>query len=279
MTVIGSMDLADKEEQVVRESYEVHGAELHGYVVRLLNGDRHKAEDIVQETLLRFWLKQDQLDGRRIRPWLFRVARNLVIDAHRSRGARPVEVCVPESEELMAAEGDEIQQMLNSVILHDALRSLSEAHREVLRQTFLVGRTAPEAAEVLGLPTGTVKSRVFYALRAMRQALHDRDVEVAPDGALSTVSFPPRGTVVAERRLESGSRAGLRLPHDTDGVGIAISKSWVDAGSKNAVIEHSVCPGIDVAPPSFARHPVGVPSGRDFHSFVTRPAGEARSAC
>ena len=203
MTVIGSISRADKREQAVRVSYEVHGDALHGYVVRLLNGDRHKAEDVVQETLLRFWLKRDQLDGRPIRPWLFRVARNLVIDAYRSRGARPVEVHVPESEELMAAESDEIQQMLNSVILQDALRSLSEAHREVLRQTFFVGRTAQEAAEVLGLPTGTVKSRVFYALRAMRQALHDRDVEVAPDGTLSAASFPPRGTVVAERRFES----------------------------------------------------------------------------
>ncbi|MFJ4633788.1 sigma-70 family RNA polymerase sigma factor [Streptomyces sp. NPDC088847] len=191
MTVIGSMNVAEGQEQTIRKNYDAHGDALHGYVVRLLNGDRYRAEDIVQETLLRSWLKRDQLDGRPMRPWLFRVARNLVIDAHRSRSARPVEVYVPEAEELMASERDEIQQMLNSVILQDALKSLSEAHREVLHQTFFLGRTAQEAAEVLGLPTGTVKSRVFYALRAMRLALQERDIEVAPDGTLSSASFPP----------------------------------------------------------------------------------------
>jgi RNA polymerase sigma-70 factor (ECF subfamily) len=58
----------------------------------------------------------------------------------------------------------------------DALRTLSHAHREILVETYFRGRTVPEAAEALGLPLGTAKSRVYYALRALRAALEQRGV-------------------------------------------------------------------------------------------------------
>jgi RNA polymerase sigma-70 factor (ECF subfamily) len=58
----------------------------------------------------------------------------------------------------------------------DALATLTTEHREALVHTYYAGRTVNEAAVTLGIPPGTVKSRVFYALRALRLALEERGV-------------------------------------------------------------------------------------------------------
>ncbi len=64
------------------------------------------------------------------------------------------------------------------MVLHEALRTLTPAHREVLRATFFADRTTQQAAEDLGIPRGTVKSRVYYALRSLRLALREHGVAV-----------------------------------------------------------------------------------------------------
>src|ERR1700761_4299454 len=79
--------------EFIRSVYAEHGAALLGHVTRL-TGDRGKAEDIVQETVLRAWRHAGRLDAdeRPLRPWLFTVASRLVVDDHRARGSRPPEV-------------------------------------------------------------------------------------------------------------------------------------------------------------------------------------------
>lgn len=174
-SVMGSAGAGDARERALRALYEEQADPLYAYVVRLLGGDRHRAEDIVQETLLRCWSKQDlSVGGLLLRPWLFRVARNLVIDGHRRRLARPREIDGSSWLGELSTEADEIEEMLSSVVVGDALQALSFAHREVLYETYFVGRTTQEAAVALGVPQGTVKSRVYYALRALRLALEER---------------------------------------------------------------------------------------------------------
>ncbi|MFI1539454.1 sigma-70 family RNA polymerase sigma factor [Streptomyces anandii] len=178
MTVIGSAAAASAEERALRDLYLLHGPALHSYVLRLLGGDTHRTEDVVQETLLRCWNKQNLVDGEgmAVRPWMFRVARNLVIDAHRARAKRPQEVGGATWVSEMGTQADHVDRMLSSMVVRDALQTLTPAHREVLRATFFAGHSTQQAASALGVPQGTVKSRVHYALRSLRTALEGQEV-------------------------------------------------------------------------------------------------------
>lgn len=167
--------MADDDE-LIRALHAEHGDALFAHALRLCNGDRQRAEDLVQETLLRAWRKLADLDddGRSLRPWLFTVVQRLAIDAHRARRARPQEV----GDAMLAAlpELDEVEHTLDRIVVTEALRSLSPEHRAVLVETYYRGRSVAEAASVLGIPPGTVKSRCYYALRALSLALAERGV-------------------------------------------------------------------------------------------------------
>jgi len=166
-------------EQVIRGLYDQHAAALRGYVTALLEGDQQTAEDVVQETALRVWKHADRLDetGEAFRPWLLKVARRLVIDRYRWRTARPTEVGGETPDWL--PEADQNDRTLSSIVVADALRSLSATHRDVLVEVYFRGHSVEEAAQRLGVPGGTVKSRTYYALRALRQALETRGLSVA----------------------------------------------------------------------------------------------------
>jgi RNA polymerase sigma-70 factor, ECF subfamily len=161
-----------RDEELVRALYAEHAAALLRFTLRMTDGDRQRAEDIVQETLLRAWLHPEAIAERPARPWLFAVARNLAVDAHRARKARPQEV--GEGALHLVPVPDEADRVLESWAVADALAALRPDHRQVLLETYYRGRSVAEAAVVLGVPPGTVKSRAFYALRALRLALEER---------------------------------------------------------------------------------------------------------
>jgi RNA polymerase sigma-70 factor (ECF subfamily) len=162
------------DEGLLRALYDEHGGPLLGYVLRLTGGDRPQAEDVVQETLLRAWRHPEALAGRPVRPWLFTVARNLVVDLHRARRSRPPETGIDEQLLMTAAGSDDIDRALESWTVAEALADLSPQHRAVIVETYYRGRSVAEAAKALGIPAGTVKSRSYYALRALKLALEER---------------------------------------------------------------------------------------------------------
>ncbi|MGI5439252.1 sigma-70 family RNA polymerase sigma factor [Streptomyces shenzhenensis] len=151
---------------------ERHRARLLRYVTRYASGDRHRAEDIVQETMLRAWLTTDELDqhgDQRLQAWLFRVARNLAIDAHRRDRAIPVGISPDDLPHPARATGDIADLVVDRHMVHGAMARLTPEHREVLFHVHLDDCTRTEAARVLGVPPGTVKSRNHYALEALRR--------------------------------------------------------------------------------------------------------------
>lgn len=160
-------------EALIRALYQEHGNALLAYATRL-TGDRWAAEDVLQETLLRAWRHVDALNEETgsVRGWLFTVARNIVTDRARTKAARPAEVgVVSEVAESVVKVGDHAQQVVDSMVTLDALEQLSDEYRTVVVELYFHGRSVTEAAEVLGIPAGTVKSRSYRALRAMRDLM------------------------------------------------------------------------------------------------------------
>ncbi|MEV4217828.1 MULTISPECIES: sigma-70 family RNA polymerase sigma factor [Nonomuraea] len=163
-------------EVVVSALYRQYHRPLLAFVVRLTAGDRQWAEDVVQETMIRAWRSAERLDpdAASLMPWLATVARRIVIDDRRRRESRPAELGDGPLESLPVP--DEMEKLLHQVVVSEALRALSPAHREILNETILRDRSVNDAAEALGIPVGTVKSRVYYAVRALRVALEERGV-------------------------------------------------------------------------------------------------------
>ena len=156
----------------LRQLYASHALALRSYVLRF-TADPVSADDIVQETFIRAWRHLPELtaDERPVRPWLFRVARNLLIDADRAARSRPV--TVPEQPSEQSGPDAGLDQVLDRQTLAGALQELSPAHRTVLVETFYRGKPLTALARQLGIPPGTVRSRLHYALHALRLQLED----------------------------------------------------------------------------------------------------------
>ncbi len=168
------------DEAEIQAAYAAHGAELYRFALRSL-GDPGTAQDAVQETFLRAWKSAERYDPElaSLRVWLFAIVRNVVIDLARQRSAG--------SWARVAGEGDTVEQALDPVpddtdavldrwLVEEALRRLSPEHRYVIVETHLRGRPYDEVAAESGVPTGTMRSRAFYALKALRIAMDEMGV-------------------------------------------------------------------------------------------------------
>ena len=168
--------MADDAVTLMQQVHDEHAAALWHLALRLVGNDRSRAEEVVQETLLRAWRHRAILEEPRpaLRAWLFTVARNIVIDEWRShRAVSEVPVAdVPEDGD----RTDQSDQLLLSWVVAEALTQLSPDHRAVLVECFYRGRPVAEAARRLGVPEGTVKSRTHYALRSLKLALEEMGV-------------------------------------------------------------------------------------------------------
>ncbi|WP_258803753.1 sigma-70 family RNA polymerase sigma factor [Pseudarthrobacter sp. NS4] len=161
------------DEDVVASIYREHGPALRRFVLSA-SRDPQLAEDVVQETVLRVWQHAPDISGS-LRSYLYRTARNIMIDNYRRAQRRPesLEGSLTES----AGAMEKVDELLNRVLIEEALLRLSKEHRDVLVALHYRRFTVNEAAVQLNIPSGTVKSRAFYAVRALRTILDEMGVE------------------------------------------------------------------------------------------------------
>lgn len=155
--------------------YDTYGPALFAFGVRRL-GDRELAEELVQQVVVNIWRRADRYDPARgsVRTWVFAIARNVAVDLHRRR--RPEGPTGDLEETVDVAASEELDRLLRAEAVRSALERLSPDHRRVLELAYFRGLDQATTAARLGLPVGTVKSRTYYALRALRLTLSELGV-------------------------------------------------------------------------------------------------------
>ena len=156
------------EQRLMTALHDQHAGALYAFALRYVD-DRDQARDVVQETLLRAWRHLDKLDPEHTDPraYLFTVARNLLTDQWRASQRRPHLVHDDVRLEAQPAP-DELDDVIQGWLVSAALDRLTPQHRQVIEALYYRGNSVASAAADLGLPEGTVKSRTYYAMRALR---------------------------------------------------------------------------------------------------------------
>ena len=179
-TAAAGPTLAD--EAGIDAAYAAYGAELYRFALRGL-GDNGAAEDVVQETFLRAWRAADRFDDNiaSLRVWLFAIARNTMISHVRASQTRPLTAVRADGHEsrpgmASPAHEDFTEGLLRCWVVEEALQRLSEEHRSAIVETHLKDRPYSEVAAELGVPLGTLRSRLFYGLKALRAAIDEMGV-------------------------------------------------------------------------------------------------------
>ena len=151
-------------------AYSAHAGAITGYGHRLL-GDLGLAEEITQDVFVRAWRHCAGYDDTAglMRTWLFAIARNAIIDAVRARDTRPRLATVDRPDP--ANPTDDYARLDTAWLLEEALHRIAPCHRATLTTVFMDGHNYPHTARILGIPVGTVKSRIHNGLRALRATL------------------------------------------------------------------------------------------------------------
>lgn len=162
-------------ERALEQLYRRHGEACYGYLLRRLDGNRPAAEDLLQELMLAVWRGAASYRGEgEVRPWLMGIAHRLWLQELRRRGRRPqleddadALAALPD----LAAAAPAAAEPASGSHLREALAALPDPLRQALDLTFAHGLRLQDAARVLGLPLGTVKSRLFRARQQLRHLL------------------------------------------------------------------------------------------------------------
>ena len=160
------------EEEAVRALHAQHGRALLAYAHRRLP-DSRDAEEVVQEVLVRAWRYSSSYDPDRgsERGWLFGIARNVITDRITKTNLRVVG-SPHEAGEL----DNSLERLIDASVIADALDRLSVAHRSAIVAAYYQGKTTTQIADDTGVAAGTVKSRIFYGLRALRDSLEEQGI-------------------------------------------------------------------------------------------------------
>jgi len=176
--------VASGDRTALESLYDYHAAAVLGISLKII-GDRAAAEDVLQETFWRVWQSAVTYQSQRgsFTGWLFRIARNLAIDAYRRRSVRPQTIIetadanpildqLPDPD--MDVE-DQAQSNLKAQQVRNALTTLSREQRQVIEMAYFYGMTRQEIAEATGEALGTIHTRARLGLQKLRKKLEGRE--------------------------------------------------------------------------------------------------------
>jgi len=150
--------------------------------MRLL-GDKGMAEELVQDSFVRVWRSASSYDSERgsVRTFVYTIARRAAIDLQRRSNRIPVPVELAADDRPVGQEAgvpDSFDRLLTQLEVREAMSTLSDSHREVVELFYDGGLSQREIAERIDVPLGTVKTRTYHALRALRLQLEERGLDV-----------------------------------------------------------------------------------------------------
>jgi RNA polymerase sigma-70 factor, ECF subfamily len=160
----------------LRVLYDLHGGEIFRFCHRIVD-DRGLAEEAAQETFLRAWRAGSRWNPEvaTVRTWLFAIARNVCIDLIRARRVRPGLAPGDLDPDGPSGRGDDpaYDALLEGWMLEEGLRRIRDDQRTAIVETYLKGRPYADVAAEMGVPEGTIRTRVFYGLKALRLTLEE----------------------------------------------------------------------------------------------------------
>jgi RNA polymerase sigma-70 factor (ECF subfamily) len=178
--------VAEGNSDALETLYDRHASVVLGLLLKIIE-DRPLAEDVLQETFWRVWQSASTYQPERgsFTSWLFRIARNLAIDAFRRRNVRPQALnSIQEDEPILEQIPDTGAEVLEQVRvsiqnqqIRKSLASLPGAQRQVIELAYFYGMTRQEIAQATGEALGTIHTRARLALQRLREELKDAKFE------------------------------------------------------------------------------------------------------
>lgn len=204
---------------------------MYRYCLRLCSGRRADAEDLAQETWLAAWRGLSGFRGHSsARTWVYTIALRKYVN----RRSRHAEVSLEELTDQPPATSDTTLDSDLRLVLGEALEDLSDKLRQALILVKMEGLTSREAAEILGVPQGTVQYRVFTGLRELRKSLESR-------GVAAGVLLAPNLTRTLQQWCDSVAPAGLR-PRVEEQLTLASAGPDVEVNEPQAGGHHAATP-------------------------------------
>jgi RNA polymerase sigma-70 factor (ECF subfamily) len=167
--------VARSDENALAELYDRHGRVAFGLALRVLR-DRNLAEDAVQEAFLAVWRTAGSFVPERAKAstWILMLVHRRAVDAVRREARRPTDPLENAAEDMSDdSAAEDALRSLERTRVREALAQLPDPQREAIELAFYAGFTQSELSERLGVPLGTIKSRVFTGLARLRDLLED----------------------------------------------------------------------------------------------------------
>ena len=169
--------IADGDRNAMHTLYSRHSVRVYRFVFRMVR-DVATAEDLVSQVFLDVWRSAGQFEGRsQVSTWLLSIARFKALTALRQRRHEDID-----QDDVMAiADGSEsaeasLDRASTGAILRSCIARLSAAHREIVDLVYFHEMSVEEAGRVIGIPQATVKTRMFYARKALGEMLRGQGV-------------------------------------------------------------------------------------------------------